>query len=382
LFGQQEFLVVGLWSQARAGGRCELLERTVIHENQIEFLDETWRAPSRRAKARSGVPMMLATAYVATRPSGGTGQRRAKLERLAKKAPEAMVKVTGRQRGGAHTLAHLDYIARHGKLEVETSDAEMLRGKERLEEIAAEWSLREDGTTKRRDPLTSVSMILSMPPGSDPEIVRNAARAFARVEMERFPYVMALHTDTDHPHVHLTVAARGEGGERFNPRKDDLARYRETFARELQARGMEAEATPRRARGIVQKRETMPVRKMRDRADSGQGETPRVLQAARRTTEAMMGESPPGYRAWEEQTFVRQAKVRTAYAAAADQLAASSSPADRALAATTRAFLKEMPEPATRDREAHLAAHRARTADPAKAVEPLRLPPSRDDLGR
>lgn len=140
---------------------------------------------------------------------------------------------------------------------------------------------------------------------------------------------MALHTDTDHPHVHLTVAARGEGGERFNPRKDDLARYRETFARELQARGMEAEATPRRARGIVQKRETMPVRKMRERADDGQGEMPRVLQAATRTAEAMMGESPPRYRPWEEQTFVRQAKVRTAYAAVADQLDASSSPADR-----------------------------------------------------
>lgn len=134
----------------------------MIHENQIEFLDEVWRPPSRGAKARSGIPMMLAAAYLATRPSGGTGQRRAKLERLAKRAPEAMVKVTGRQRGGAHTLAHLDYIARHGKLEVETSDAEVLRGKARLEEIAAEWALKEDATTKRRDPLTSVSMILSM----------------------------------------------------------------------------------------------------------------------------------------------------------------------------------------------------------------------------
>ncbi len=126
----------------------------------------------------------------------------------------------------------------------------------------------------------------------------------------------------------------------------------------------------------------MPVRKMRERAESGQGEMPRVLQAARRTTEAMIGESPPRYRPWEEQTFVRQAKVRTAYAAVADQLAASASPADRALAATTRAFVKAMPEPATRDRAAHLAAHRARTADPAKAVEPPRSTPSRDDLER
>src|SRR3546814_1171134 len=66
--------------------------------------------------------------------------------------------------------------------------------------------------------------------------------------------MLALHTDTDHPHVHLTVATEGADGTRFNPRKADLHHMRETFAHELRARGVAAEATPRRARGHVQKR--------------------------------------------------------------------------------------------------------------------------------
>lgn len=39
---------------------------------------------------------------------------RAKLARIVRKAPEVVVKVTGRQRGGHHVKAHLDYIGRKG----------------------------------------------------------------------------------------------------------------------------------------------------------------------------------------------------------------------------------------------------------------------------
>src|SRR3546814_2701209 len=75
---------------------------------------------------------------------------------------------------------------------------------------------------------TSISMALSMPKGTDPDIVHDAARAFARVELsERFSYALALHTDTDQPHVHITVAAEGLEGVRFNPRKADLHAFRE-----------------------------------------------------------------------------------------------------------------------------------------------------------
>jgi len=319
----------------------------------IEFLDTIWRAPSggktTGSKGRLNVP-------AGKKPAGGGGggsvaATKAKLQRITSRVPEVMVKVSGRQRGGSHTAAHLEYIGRHGKLEVETSDGMKLENVQELRELAKEWAEDEAATTRRRDPLTSVSVVLSMPPGTDPDTVYQAARAFARTELDRFPYAMALHTDADHPHVHLTVCAHGEQGERFNPRKDDLAGWRESFARELRARGIEAEATPRRARGVIQKTERTPVRKIRDRAEIGMAELPRVLQFGRVEAEAMAREKPVIARPWEVTAIVRQSDVRSSYEKAATELDASADPADRKLAQQTRAFIALMPLPVTRDRE-------------------------------
>ena len=65
---------------------------------------------------------------------------RAKLARIVRKAPEVVVKVTGRQRGGAHVKAHLEYIGRKGDVEIETRDGEILTSKEDIAERSAEWS--------------------------------------------------------------------------------------------------------------------------------------------------------------------------------------------------------------------------------------------------
>ena len=44
--------------------------------------------------------------------------------------PEVVVKVTGRQRGGSHVKAHLEYIGRKGDVEIETRDGESQTAKE------------------------------------------------------------------------------------------------------------------------------------------------------------------------------------------------------------------------------------------------------------
>src|SRR3546814_8560060 len=77
--------------------------------------------------------------------------------------------------------------------------------------------------------------------------------------------VLALHTDTPRPHVHLTVQAEGLDRNRFNPRPVQLNRFRERFARELRARGVAAEATPRRARGQGIAGSSMALVKLRSR---------------------------------------------------------------------------------------------------------------------
>jgi hypothetical protein len=45
---------------------------------------------------------------------------RAKLERIVGRAPEVMVKITGRTKGVAHLKSHLAYITRNGELDAET----------------------------------------------------------------------------------------------------------------------------------------------------------------------------------------------------------------------------------------------------------------------
>src|SRR3546814_13723541 len=100
-----------------------------------------------------------------------------------------------------------------------------------------------------------------MPGGTtDAATIHDAVQAFARVEFEgQFSYMVALHTDTAHPHVHLTVATPGADGTRFNPRKADLHHWRESFAHEFRQRAIAPEATPRHARGHVHTRVRSPA---------------------------------------------------------------------------------------------------------------------------
>lgn len=168
-------------------------------------------------------------------------------ERTARRVPEAVVRVTGRQHGGGHVLANFAYISRlgHGdgkELGLETSEGDVLRDGRDLQELAKEWHDYEMDGDARRKGATSISMILSMPTGTDPERLKSAALDFAREEFANRSWVASLHTDRDHPHVHLTIARRDHDGRRFHPNRDDLFRYRQRFAEKLRGRGIEANA--------------------------------------------------------------------------------------------------------------------------------------------
>ena len=268
-----------------------------------------------------------------------TGQTaRAKLARIVRKAPEVVVKVTGRQRGGKHVKAHLDYIGRKGELEIETRDGEILTSKDDLAERAAEWS--DTLQWRSRPTVSSVSLIFSMPEGTDPDKVLGAVRALAHAELsDNHDYVMALHTDTPRPHVHLTVQAEGLDRNRFNPRPVQLNRFRERFARELRARGVAAEATPRRARGKGIAGSSMALVKLRARLRT-EGSR-QIANADRRTNEQAIAvargqdQLPPFIAAGT----VRWRAIRRAYEQTAAALDATGLADDRALASDVRSFL-------------------------------------------
>jgi hypothetical protein len=99
--------------------------------------------------------------------------------------------------------------------------------------------------------------MLSMPRGTDPQTVLFAAREFAKIEFADHRYVMVLHDHQANPHVHLSVKAESKHGQRLNPRKADLHRWREIFAEQLRERGIDAEATRQLARVKYRKRDAL-----------------------------------------------------------------------------------------------------------------------------
>ncbi|MBA3896850.1 MAG: relaxase/mobilization nuclease domain-containing protein [Sphingomonadaceae bacterium] len=305
---------------------------------------------------------------------------RAKLARIVRHAPEVVVKVTGRQRGGSHVKAHLEYIGRKGAVDIETRDGEILTTKDDIAERAAEWS--DTLEWRSRPTVSSVSLIFSMPEGTDPEKVLGAVRALANAELsDNHDYVLALHTDTPRPHVHLTVQAEGLDRTRFNPRPVQLHRFRERFARELRERGVAAEATPRRARGRGIAGSSMALVKLRARLASGASRV--MTESDRRTNEQAIAvargqaELPPfiakGKTRWQE--------IRQAYEQAAAALNATGQAEDRTLAGDVCGFLDKHPD--MKATPEIFAAHHARNLAAARAKpEPPAPEPLPRDRGR
>lgn len=274
------------------------------------------------------------------RPPGRAGDAAAyaQLARIIRRAPEVMVKVTGSTRDGGHLIRHLDYISRNGKLMLEGPDGERLEGRGEMKVLAAAWALEatlEPGGRKDR-PL-SRSIVLSMPRGTDAMRLHDAARAFAAEAFgERFPYMFALHDEGGHPHVHLTLRVLGSDGTRLNPRKADLEVWRQRFAQALRDRGVEAEASPRRARGVIRKGERSSVRKMRERHSAQGGSTSISDQGhdLRRQVAAL----------WEIRQRKRQARIRRSLAAEAIALSRSARTEDRVLGAALMEHMRRLPK--------------------------------------
>ena len=181
------------------------------------------------------------------------------IRRTVNRAPEVMVKVLSHASHSAKAVRrHLDYISRKGSLALETDDGQHLKGKVG-KTLLDDWALELDELRQhssltasfgRKPPKIVHKMIFSMPPGTPPEKVLLAVQRFAASEFwGKHRYVLVLHTDEPHPHVHLVVQAISVRGERLNIDKATLRRWRSEFAEQLRQIGVSANATERAVRG-------------------------------------------------------------------------------------------------------------------------------------
>ena len=302
--------------------------------------------------------------------AAATGRAIHAMERTARRSPEVVVRITGRQNGGGHVLANFAYISRlgHGddvQVPLYTSDEDVLRDGKNMQVLAQDWQEWEVGGEDRRKGATSISMVLSMPAKTDPEALKASALDFAREEFSNRAWVAALHLDRDHPHVHLTIARRDQDGRRFHPNRDDLFRYRQRFAQKLRNRGIEANATPARARGIDPKHEPIAAKKMREK-----GVVPRIdkSRAERAQKFRDRGLADPVKRVLAD----RHAVVLQTYSASILELSSSPSLADQVTAQMLSKFIEAMPEPESNsERTARLAHSSREVLDAGKPLDPV-----------
>lgn len=276
------------------------------------------------------------------------------------RAPQVMVKVTGGGRGMGAIAAHFRYISKNGRLEIEDDRGVVREGKEALHDLAEQWRYGGsliDEVGHRRE---AFNIMLSMPRGTDAQIVQKAAREFAQAELAGHRYVMVLHDHQANPHVHLSVRAESRTGKRLNPRKTDLHRWRETFAEKLRGWGVEAEATRQATRG--ESRNFDPLWRIKARQEG------RLRQGSAAVKS--------GKRHWDS-----RAEAMVGWAHITKALAASESPEDRSLAERVARFMQRaqfvQAAMRQRQREAALAQRQRPAVQPQQRPSPERTTPTR-----
>lgn len=211
----------------------------------------------------AGAPLLDIASYARRGPGRCDRLSPAEIELIARtvhKTPEVMVKVL--TRGGQDLRAvrrHLEYLDRTGELDIETDDSQRLSGKGVERELLEDWDLdiEEDrraanleARPARSPPKLVHKVLFSMPPGTPAQKVLEAVKNFAREEFGlQHRYLMVLHTDEPHPHVHMAIKAVSEQGTRLHIRKAMLRGWRREFAKHLRALGVPANATERAVRG-------------------------------------------------------------------------------------------------------------------------------------
>ena len=160
---------------------------------------EAWRPIMRRPKKDKAARDLLLFGAKALPTKASTKAGVAQAARIARKAPQTMVKVSKATYGASHTFSNFTYISRNGEVAMFDQDGVEINDVAEMRELAEEWrALNYDPAEldSRHASPDARRLILSMPRGTDPEIVLQAVRATARQLFEdNFDYVYALHTD-------------------------------------------------------------------------------------------------------------------------------------------------------------------------------------------
>lgn len=195
--------------------------------------DDAWKLPR---KVNTGGDAGRRFVWRASKPARNQGSR------------EVIVRVTGRTRNPTALMAQLAYNTRKGDLAGELSNGRILHGMSDMKELRDRWVADNSAYAISRVAASqSVGVVLSMPAGTPSQAVAAATREWAVAHLSPVTEWFAVqHADRRHFHSHVAVRSVQNDGYRVRATLDDIQEWRETFARSLGNRGIQAEATPRR----------------------------------------------------------------------------------------------------------------------------------------
>jgi hypothetical protein len=180
--------------------------------------------------------------------------------------------------------------------------------------------------------------MFSMPKGTPPDKLLAAVRHFAQETFAlQHRYAMVLHTDQDHPHVHLVLKAVSEQGTRLNIRKETLRQWRRGFAEALRAQGVAANATERAVRGITRTHQKDAIYRAMHR-----GESTRFEEQLRSVANELRGGGRVNPGDGKEKLLRTRLDVKRGWASVSELLKHDG---DVDLAGRVRQFVNEMPPP-------------------------------------
>lgn len=249
------------------------IPRVYIDGHLLNWGDSLFYPPIRR---KNNATSNKHLSWVLVKMANKSSEIRSQIARTVNRTPEVMVKITSKHGAGRGMIAignHLDYISRNGKVALEDHEGRIFDGRSAIKDIKNDWNDYIPEVSNRRE---AINVIFSMAKGTSALDVKVAVREFLRDEFGgKHEYVFALHTDTDHPHVHVCIKMSPilKKYKRLNPRKKDLQRWREGFAGHLRKVGIAANATPRTTRG----ERAQPLRAKRFR-DVNSGTIPKKFE--------------------------------------------------------------------------------------------------------
>lgn len=230
----------------------------------------------RRQKAARGVDVGARRDRSRSSPSGSpprrgyasftSGAKNQNIKSVIKKSPEVLVKLPkgGHSNGLSAIKRRLDYISRNGDIELTNERGETITGKGELKGVYNELKAAQiPQESKKREFL---HVVFSMPAGTPKQALKDAVLSLAKEEFSNRRYFIAVHDDTKHTHIHVHVATRDihrEDEPRLSPKKNDIFRWRLSFADKLRENGVDAAASERKHRFNFKKPENFVVRQIR-----------------------------------------------------------------------------------------------------------------------